>query len=415
MKIFLLLFLFVTAFLKLEAVESDTVWVKDMNQYGETQVKDVRFSSDDRYAFVLGSKGIYMFETETGKFLKSFSNVKSFGLYVSFDVFYDNTKIMAITDNGLAVIWDINTGDTVKSYKFPSWSNSITITPDNKKAFINIFDDRITVFNLETFTIDNYFNQDVSSEGVKVSKDGKYAAVICRTNTTWWVSIYDAVTYKFINNYRHPNQITDLKFSNDGKYLASSGENNTIMLWDLENQKLLDTIKTDGYSDIWALAFSPNSKYLVFTIPSVIPFYTYIYKINEKKIVYKYNTAFTRLESSANSNYLLGTDSRNVTLLNAHWQPNNVLSENVGIKSIIVSPNPTNGNSIISLDIPITSIYNIVINDDSGSNKFSEQNKFIEKGNYILNWDTGTIPSGVYFCRISAVGFQQTIKLILAK
>ncbi len=57
--------------------------------------------------------------------------------------------------------------------------------------------------------------------------------------------IYDYKTGKLLHNlYGHINPITDLKFSDDGKYLVSTSFDNTIRVWDVPNFKNIKSFRS---------------------------------------------------------------------------------------------------------------------------------------------------------------------------
>jgi len=83
---------------------------------------------------------------------------------------------------------------------------------------------------------------------IAISPDGKYLAVGGYLELPSYVwdkdiepfifQIYDYQTGKLLHNlYAHVNPITDLKFSDDGKYLVSSSFDTTIRVWDVPNFK----------------------------------------------------------------------------------------------------------------------------------------------------------------------------------
>jgi WD40 repeat protein len=59
----------------------------------------------------------------------------------------------------------------------------------------------------------------------------------------------------------HEASVTCIAFSSDGKYLASGARDNTVRIWIIETQKLLNTLRGHA-SSVWAVAISPDSKYL---------------------------------------------------------------------------------------------------------------------------------------------------------
>ena len=46
-----------------------------------------------------------------------------------------------------------------------------------------------------------------------------------------WIRVFDAVTLRQLDEFRHPGRVTDIEFSRDGKLLVSAGSDGTARLW----------------------------------------------------------------------------------------------------------------------------------------------------------------------------------------
>ena len=78
-------------------------------------------------------------------------------------------------------------------------------------------------------------------------------------------------------------------------------------------------------------------------------------------------------------------------------------------------PNPFNPITRIKFEIPKISILKIIIYDINGKEIETLTNKVFNPGVYEAEWNAQKYPSGVYFCRLTAGRFTQTIKMILIK
>ncbi|MDD5766532.1 MAG: T9SS type A sorting domain-containing protein, partial [Candidatus Marinimicrobia bacterium] len=78
-------------------------------------------------------------------------------------------------------------------------------------------------------------------------------------------------------------------------------------------------------------------------------------------------------------------------------------------------PNPFNPTTRIRFDLPKNELVSMIVYDVVGHAVKTLLNKKLDAGRYEVPFNGQEIPSGVYFCRISAGQYSQTIKMILLK
>lgn len=78
-------------------------------------------------------------------------------------------------------------------------------------------------------------------------------------------------------------------------------------------------------------------------------------------------------------------------------------------------PNPFNPSTKIQFSIPKSSFVKLTINDVLGHEKDILVNEQLSTGSYSLDFNASTLPSGVYFYKITAGDFTETRKMILLK
>lgn len=161
---------------------------------------------------------------------------------VIFDLCFssDGKRLLTASWDRTIRIWDTDKGRLIHTIRFPFPENqpgavyAIALTPDNKHMV-------------------------VATDYYSVKKQACFIRII------------DMTTYAQLASFpAHKGIIVDLKFSPDGKYLASSSSDGLIKIWDFTDiGNILKTnqptfMKLEGHANtVYGIDFSRNMKYLV--------------------------------------------------------------------------------------------------------------------------------------------------------
>lgn len=78
------------------------------------------------------------------------------------------------------------------------------------------------------------------------------------------IQLFDVVALRLVRKFEgHTDRITDLCFSEDGKWLLSSSMDGSLRIWDVILARQIDAIQVDA--SITALSLSPNMDILATT------------------------------------------------------------------------------------------------------------------------------------------------------
>ncbi|HMT10412.1 MAG TPA: T9SS type A sorting domain-containing protein, partial [Ignavibacteria bacterium] len=78
-------------------------------------------------------------------------------------------------------------------------------------------------------------------------------------------------------------------------------------------------------------------------------------------------------------------------------------------------PNPFNPETRIRFSLPRNEKAELRIFDAAGRLTAELVNEELQAGSFEITWHAGSLPSGVYFCRLNAGKYSGTIKLVLIK
>lgn len=76
--------------------------------------------------------------------------------------------------------------------------------------------------------------------------------------------VYDVIAAKLVRQFDgHNDRVTDLCFSEDGKWILSSAMDGTVRIWDVVSAKQLDAMRLDD--PVTSLSLSPSMDMLATT------------------------------------------------------------------------------------------------------------------------------------------------------
>jgi WD40 repeat protein len=231
MRVYLLiLFLLTTAIATSAEPVLEQIWEKE---YPE-KINSAKFSLDGQFIYGATDNTIKKISVETGEILSEFENEQVSGIG-DFRISNLGNIIVTIDGTGGVNIWDVNQEKSIKYFDLES--RSIDISPDEK-----------------------YIAVGSMLEGLKYN-DGI-------------IIIYDYINDKEITRIHANSAVSKLKFSNDGRYLASGSVSinelsleyeSILTLWETENwtnvKELQKINSSHGYK---YLKFSKNDEYLYF-------------------------------------------------------------------------------------------------------------------------------------------------------
>ncbi len=224
----------------------------------ESAVRSVSFSPDGQFiASTSRDKTIKLWDKK-GVLLKTLTVHKD---VVAKVVFSPDSKIFASASQDKTIkIWTIH-GELLRSFKaHKNWIPEIAFSPDGKKIASASIDRTVKLWNLNGELLQTFsHNQDVWT--VDFSPDGK---TIISGGSNKTIKIWQIEDGKLIDTLKnHISGVWKVRFSPDGKTIASASWDKTIKLWNT-NGVLLKTLK--GHNGrVRGLAWSPDSETLAST------------------------------------------------------------------------------------------------------------------------------------------------------
>jgi WD40 repeat protein len=251
--------------------------VKELKQLSGIAYMDM--SSDGNYVVTGGyDSTVRLWRIADGILLKEFKGHNGTVWTVAFS--NDGKKIASGGNDGLVNIWDVETGDLLhklEGHKRIVWS--IKFDPGGTRVASSSFDFSIKVWNVDDGKLvwDNREHKETVVD-IAFSHDGK---MLASTSDDKTIKLWNVAEQKLIRTMKVAEHVQAVAFSPDDKRLMTGGRDKPMIgeflqeifgdskfnpgvsarLWDVETGKLLQTF-TKHANDVTDVAYSNDGKWI---------------------------------------------------------------------------------------------------------------------------------------------------------
>ncbi len=160
-------------------------------------------------------------------------------------LFYADSRRL-LTANG---IWDVRSGERAATGRFCPMAiapdNHLTVSIENTGN--TIFFDLLHRRQIKSERAHQFFGRSVA-----FSHDGRLAVTGAED-----IALWDTATLRVIAHFEHSDNVWDLLFSPDDRWLVSTHGDGSILVWDMQRRKRVADLA--GHSDkVVSVAFSPS-------------------------------------------------------------------------------------------------------------------------------------------------------------
>lgn len=227
------------------------------------EVWNIEFSSDNRWVIVRGgySRDVQIWETTSGQKIAQLDHSEQLRVAaVSSD-----GKWLVTTSSGYVRVWETATGREISQIEFKNSLETVIFSPDGKWLLIKSpswEDDTSSIWETAT-------GREVTQIEIEKHQGSSsfYVNPIFSSSSQWlaiknWDSVllWEASTGRKVAHLVHENEVSDIAFSPDSKWLATGSADNTIRIWEAASGQ--EVARMEHRNDVMDIAFSPDGKWL---------------------------------------------------------------------------------------------------------------------------------------------------------
>jgi len=223
----------------------------------------ISFSPDGKY-LAIGGNEIKIFDIEINRINRI---IKEHNHEIKSIAFSPNKKWLAVVDRNCVHIWDLRNNSLL--YTLMVNASTVTYSPNSKRLTIGTVDGKIQIYTASKGNLlrkiyvrkhersYSYYESKILS--IAYSPNGK---LLASTTLDSSVIIWDSNSGKLLQTLKgHQSEVNTLAWSPNSNWVASGSKNGNIKLWEVSTGQLVHTMKSkDG--QLRTINYSPDGKIL---------------------------------------------------------------------------------------------------------------------------------------------------------
>lgn len=209
----------------------------------------IKFSPDDSQLLSCGlDSGVILWDAASGEMVRQFTGHTA--KVRDIDFFHTKNQIISVGDNHEVIIWDIQTSGIVEQYTIDDNPVEIEVASNDNNLLLRTYrtlesgsnELRLDLYQVEGFNLINtLWTVSPGSIPFGFSPDGQYA-VASGDNSLHFYETTDG-TELFTIAHDDDRFTNSFSFSSDGKQLLAAQSNSVFVLWDIEQQSVINAFE----------------------------------------------------------------------------------------------------------------------------------------------------------------------------
>lgn len=225
-------------------------------------VRAIAFSADGRQFVTGGGTRMKLWDTQSGRELRSFVGHDEAVVAVAFAP--DGRRAISGSHDGTARLWELETGRQLRVFRVEhSWIHGVAISPDGANALIAGSDGTVRRWELASGKERGRFRHhgDGTVNGVRYSPDGALAISASDDDTA---VLFDPQKGTIRRRFTMRNSVKAAAFSPDGATVATgSSVDGLVTLWSVATGAPISQHDATGTGNVADLAFRPDGAALL--------------------------------------------------------------------------------------------------------------------------------------------------------
>lgn len=280
-------------------------------------ISPLAFSPDGDEIVYFDDAFMYRWNTITGVIIKSPNRAGNGESSIEYSS--SHSVIMSVDFGNGVKIWDAKTLSLIKSIEIDEISCAC-FTDNGNRIISSSIEGVVNIRNLKKGNITNNLKISPEVSFVSISPNGKEFATICDDGYPIGI-VRNTNTNEIIRLLiGHKKSLKSITYSLDGKKIATSSQDGTIIIWDTLTGGIIQEFYHDNFIP-QNVAFSPQGgRFVVISVSNTGEKYLGLYDIYEKKELYSRGISGkseNSIDFSSDGNKLVIIDGQNLRILNA--------------------------------------------------------------------------------------------------